>query len=119
MPSMIRRMRTRLPTYLSTGLGALVDISDTPWEYARAGSKKGKWSMPQALVASNPARRAGEEGQLSNELPDMFLDNRVRMRMAPPLCQPRGFCVPIGLPADQSRHEYAGVSSYASRRGAE
>jgi hypothetical protein len=25
-------MRTRLPTYLSTGLGALVDIiSDTPW----------------------------------------------------------------------------------------
>src|SRR6201996_8836736 len=31
MPSMIRRMRTRLPTYLSTGLGALVDISSTPW----------------------------------------------------------------------------------------
>src|ERR1700727_294027 len=27
MPSMIRRMRTRLPTYLSTGFGALVDIS--------------------------------------------------------------------------------------------
>src|SRR6202167_1887193 len=26
MPSMMRRMRTRLPTYLSTGLGALVDI---------------------------------------------------------------------------------------------
>src|ERR1700674_491197 len=31
MPSMMRRMRTRLPTYLSTGLGALVDISSTPW----------------------------------------------------------------------------------------
>jgi hypothetical protein len=31
MPSMMRRMRTRLPTYLSTGLGALVDIiTDTP-----------------------------------------------------------------------------------------
>src|SRR6201747_2464084 len=34
MPSMMRRMRTRLPTYLSTGLGALVDISNTPWDYA-------------------------------------------------------------------------------------
>src|SRR5687767_9475313 len=32
MPSMMRRMRTRLPTYLSTGLGALVDISNTPWD---------------------------------------------------------------------------------------
>src|ERR1700736_6779381 len=34
MPSMRRRMRTLLPTYLSTGLGALVDISNTPWDYA-------------------------------------------------------------------------------------
>ena len=31
MPSMIRRIRTRLPTYLSTGLGALIDISNSPW----------------------------------------------------------------------------------------
>jgi hypothetical protein len=31
MPSMMRRMRTRLPTYLSTGLGVLIDISD-PWD---------------------------------------------------------------------------------------
>src|SRR6476620_6145440 len=30
MPNMMRRMRTRLPTYLSTGLGALVDIYGTP-----------------------------------------------------------------------------------------
>ena len=29
-PSMIRRIRTRLPTYLSTGLGALVDICIAP-----------------------------------------------------------------------------------------
>src|SRR5882724_4649839 len=34
MPSMMRRMRTRLPTYLSTGLGALVDIINTPWHDA-------------------------------------------------------------------------------------
>src|SRR5580704_10325209 len=40
MPSMIRRMRTRLPTYLSTGLGALVDIANTPWDYA-GRSKEG------------------------------------------------------------------------------
>jgi hypothetical protein len=32
---MIRRIRTRLPTYLSTGFGALVDISNTPWDHAR------------------------------------------------------------------------------------
>jgi hypothetical protein len=31
---MMRRMRTRLPTYLSTGLGALVDIANTPWDHA-------------------------------------------------------------------------------------
>jgi hypothetical protein len=31
MPSMMRRIRTRLPTYLSTGFGALVDISNSPW----------------------------------------------------------------------------------------
>src|SRR6266478_2585133 len=54
MPSMIRRMRTRLPTYLSTGLGALVDISSTPWDYARRWAKR-KRSMPQALVPSKPA----------------------------------------------------------------
>jgi hypothetical protein len=35
MPSMMRRMRTRLPTYLSTGFGALVDISNTPRDYVR------------------------------------------------------------------------------------
>src|SRR5712675_1760828 len=55
MPSMIRRMRTRLPTYLSTGLGALVDISNTPWDYASGGEAKRKPSMPQARVASKPA----------------------------------------------------------------
>src|SRR5260221_11317917 len=55
MPSMIRRMRTGLPTYLSTGLGALVDISDTPWDYAAGVRQKRKRSMPQTLVASKPA----------------------------------------------------------------
>src|SRR4051812_20519437 len=31
---MMRRIRTRLPTYLSTGLGALVDISRHSWDSA-------------------------------------------------------------------------------------
>jgi hypothetical protein len=35
---MMRRMRTRLPTYLSTGLGALVDISETSEEQRMTGS---------------------------------------------------------------------------------
>src|SRR5215475_8471333 len=34
MPSIMRRIRTRLPTYLSTGFGALVDIPDSPWDQA-------------------------------------------------------------------------------------
>src|ERR1700692_1857409 len=55
MPSMMRRMRTRLPTYLSTGLGALVDISNTPWDYAGQGEAKRKRSMPQAVAPSKPA----------------------------------------------------------------
>src|SRR5580692_7319778 len=41
MPSMMRRMRTRLPTYLSTGLGVLVDISNTPWDRARTDKAGG------------------------------------------------------------------------------
>jgi hypothetical protein len=36
---MMRRMRTRLPTYLSTGFGALVDISNTPG-IARRGMRQ-------------------------------------------------------------------------------
>ena len=34
MPNIMRRIRTRLPTYLSTGFGALVDIYDSPWDQA-------------------------------------------------------------------------------------
>jgi hypothetical protein len=37
---MMRRMRTRLPTYLSTGLGALVDIANTPWDHHVCGMKQ-------------------------------------------------------------------------------
>ena len=57
--SMMRRIRTRLPTYLSTGLGALVDISKHSWDCAPGDEAKRKRSMPQAPVPSNPARRIG------------------------------------------------------------
>jgi hypothetical protein len=53
---MMRRMRTRLPTYLSTGLGALVDICNTPWDYAL--NDEARRIMPQAPRPSNPARKS-------------------------------------------------------------
>src|ERR1700730_3402033 len=61
MPSMMRRMRTRLPTYLSTGLGALVDISKHSLGSGLQNEAKRKRSMPQAPIPSNPARRVGAE----------------------------------------------------------
>jgi hypothetical protein len=53
----MRRMRTRLPTYLSTGFGALVDISNTPWD-TPLGDEADE-IMPQAPIPSNPARKRG------------------------------------------------------------
>src|SRR3979490_2848494 len=65
MPSMMRRMRTRLPTYLSTGLGALVDISNTPWHHA--GRKKQNRQILLGIVGE-------EAGNLSNELTGSIFD---------------------------------------------
>jgi hypothetical protein len=45
MPNMMRRIRTRLPTYLSTGLGALVDISNSPWISAPGEEAPGSWVL--------------------------------------------------------------------------
>src|ERR1700731_2252325 len=67
MPSMMRRMRTRLPTYLSTGLGALVDISDTPLGLRLQDEAKWKRSMPEAPIPSNLARRAGDCRQVEQQ----------------------------------------------------
>src|ERR1019366_4458768 len=120
MPSMMRRMRTRLPTYLSTGLGALVDISNTPWDYARDETKR-KWSMPQAPIPSNPARRVGEDCRnLSNELTGSILDYRARMRMAQSVCQLVDFSAGRSFPATaENKREYAGIRKSASQRAAE
>jgi hypothetical protein len=52
---MMRRMRTRLPTYLSTGLGALVDIANTPWDYAGEEAEQRR-IMPQVPMPPNSAQ---------------------------------------------------------------
>src|ERR1700722_14568939 len=69
MPSMMRRMRTRLPTYLSTGLGALVDIINTPWDYAcRLGGKNEveHFSGVNAVKSCSEIRRGTSADNLSN-----------------------------------------------------
>src|ERR1700704_3477701 len=69
MPSMMRRMRTRLPTYLSTGLGALVDISNTPWDYARGmRHHEMDYASGACTVKSCSEGRCGSADNLSNEL---------------------------------------------------
>src|SRR5579863_4196508 len=57
MPSMMRRMRTRLPTYLSTGLGALVDIANAPRDNgARYG--KNEWGSLEFRLTNLRYERA-------------------------------------------------------------
>src|SRR3954451_14540228 len=86
MPSMMRRMRTRLPTYLSTGFGALVDILQHSRDYALIKARR---SMPQTLAPSNPAGdRVGNADSSSNEGLGGFGN---RMRMAASVCQPFDF----------------------------
>src|SRR4029077_5492447 len=60
MPTRVRRMRTRLPTYLSTGLGALVDIANTPWDHAGGMRQNESGVCLGRHDRQNPARRAGE-----------------------------------------------------------
>src|SRR3977135_4145367 len=88
MPSMMRRMRTRLPTYLSTGLGALVDISNTPWDYACSMKQNEsevclRRQYRQILLGSV----VGNADNLSNELTGSILGDRNRMRIAVSVCQ--------------------------------
>src|SRR5260370_15699912 len=69
MPSMMRRMRTRLPTYLSTGLGALVDISSTPWDCAlRARQSELEYAPGANTVKSCSQASVRNADNLSNEL---------------------------------------------------
>src|SRR5665213_1274823 len=104
MPSMMRRMRTRLPTYLSTGFGALVDISNTPWDYAGDEAKQ-SCSMPQAAVPSNPARRVGRKADNgSNAVTESVLGCEDRMRTTASVCQPVDFRLPVFRPQHPDMH---------------
>src|ERR1700704_740165 len=88
MPSMMRRMRTRLPTYLSTGLGALVDISNTPWDYACGrGKTKAEYASGANTVKSCSEASVRNADNLSNELTGSTLGYRNRMRIAVSVCQ--------------------------------
>ena len=84
MPSMIRRMRTRLPTYLSTGLGALVDISSTPWD--AGGTRQTKQQVFGEDLGSGH-RQTWREGQQRNadnltQLAECISITMARMRMS-------------------------------------
>src|SRR5258708_30526213 len=83
MPSMMRRMRTRLPTYLSTGFGALVDISNSPW-HLRPGMRQDE---NEFCRGANKVKSCSEKEvvDLSNELTGP--DGGRRMRIARPGCQ--------------------------------
>src|SRR3979409_2205521 len=72
MPSMMRRMRTRLPTYLSTGLGALVDISNTPWDCAL--ERGGRNYASRAGTVKSCSGVGEEGGWLSNEVTETVMD---------------------------------------------
>src|SRR6478752_4843072 len=89
MPSMMRRIRTRLPTYLSTGLGALVDISKHSWDSAPGMKQNGSGvclrRRYRQILLGGSGRNADK---LSNELTgSCFLVTGARMRTARSVCQ--------------------------------
>src|ERR1700730_16833452 len=117
-PSFSWRMRTRLPTYLSTGLGALVDISSTPWDYASRQNENGvcpRRQYRQILLGS-----VGEECRQFEQRTD---------RASSRLARQNANCI-VGLSTggfplveifaeSRKQHEYAGVRTAASQRAAE
>src|SRR6266481_2601685 len=75
MPSMMRRMRTRLPTYLSTGLGALVDISKHSSRPGDGRTKKqhATGTKHRQILLGGLLRGSGKIAEnLSNELTGFF-----------------------------------------------
>src|SRR6202034_1078167 len=89
MPSMIRRMRTRLPTYLSTGLGALVDIANTPRDHVCEMKQNGsevclRRRYRQSLAGGSVRKRCEQFEQYTGGL---FLSNLVAQE-----CEWRSVC---------------------------
>src|ERR1035437_7511646 len=100
---------------------ALWSTSPTLLGITPGDETKRKWSMPQAPIPSNPARRVGEDCRnLSNELTGSILDYRARMRMAQSVCQLVDFSAGRSFPATaKNKREYAGIRKSASQRAAE
>jgi hypothetical protein len=79
----MRRIRTRLPTYLSTGLGALVDISNSPWILA-----PGNQAPPNGASGAKPSNPARREGALqAREQRTDWLNSERTMRSDMASCQ--------------------------------
>src|SRR5579871_5649666 len=68
MPSMMRRMRTRLPTYLPTGWGAWTTLPTLLQSTPRVHSKR-RWIMPEARPPSNHVANIGVGRNLSCDAP--------------------------------------------------
>jgi hypothetical protein len=86
---MMRRMRTRLPTYLSTGLGALVDIANTPWDQA-GGMKQDENEVclgrqDHQILLGEPVNHVSRFEQGTDG--SAKWSSRRRMRIAPSVCQ--------------------------------
>src|ERR1700730_12958538 len=120
MPSMMRRMRTRLPTCLSTGLGALIDISNTPWDYAcRMKQNENGVCLRRQHRQTLLGGSVGIGDNLSNKRTGSVLGYRSRMRIAQSVCQRVEFSLPRFLPTPERKREYAGARNFTSQRAAE
>src|SRR5580692_6937999 len=117
MPSMMRRMRTRLPTYLSTGLGVLVDISNTPWDRART-DKAGGICLRRRYRQMLSGELVNTDN-LSNEPTGSIPVGHRRMRIAHSACQLACFRLPVFSSATKNNQQYTDVRKFASRRAAE
>src|SRR5215475_2734946 len=66
IPSIMRRILTRLPTYLSTGFGALVDISNSPCDQSGKEANEADEVLDTCAVGSC-SEIGKDDGRMSNE----------------------------------------------------
>jgi hypothetical protein len=89
----MRRIRTRLPTYLSTGSGALIDISNSPCDRARAEADE-----VDRVSWTNTVKSCLESRKIADNLSsgfDRIVPSNDRMRSAAAICQLVEFVVRI------------------------
>src|SRR5260370_2593615 len=120
MPSMMRRMRTRLPTYLSTGLGALVDICSTPWDCALGARQSEIGICPRRQYRQILLGSVGEECRQFEQRNDWVYSRRARQNANCMVGLSTGGFPLVEIFADsRNRHGYAGVRNAPSQRAAE